>query len=265
MQIRFTLNGREVAEDVAPDQTLFSYCREHSLKSVKCGCETSNCGLCTVWLDDEPVLSCSVLMARVDGHSVTTLEGVGKAREEFARCMAEEGAEQCGFCSPGLEMDVLALDRKHPDADDETIRRFLSGNLCRCSGYASQMRAIRRFLARHKSPDGKISPRSETALQAEAQVKAAGKGVTAEDRGSTLSSPVVKKDAGSLLAGRPVYTDDLAPEDALTVKLVRSGQAHAIVTGIDTSRAEKVPGVVAVYTPDDVPENRYTLAGQSFL
>ena len=265
MKISFTLNGRPVTEDVPADQTLFSYCREHALKSVKCGCETSSCGLCTVWMDDEPVLSCSVLMARVDGHSVTTLEGAGAAREEFARCMAEEGAEQCGFCSPGLEMDVLALDRKYPDADDETIRRFLSGNLCRCSGYASQMRAIRRFLARHKSPDGKISARSEAAAQAEAQVKAASKGVTAEDRGSTLSRPVVKKDAESLLAGRPVYTDDLAPENALVVKLVRSGQAHALVTKIDTARALAVPGVVAVYTPDDVPSNRFTLAGQSFL
>lgn len=150
MKISFTLNGRPVTEDVPADQTLFSYCREHALKSVKCGCETSSCGLCTVWMDDEPVLSCSVLMARVDGHSVTTLEGVGAAREEFARCMAEEGAEQCGFCSPGLVMNVLALDRDHPDADDETISRYLSGNLCRCTGYASQLRAVRRFLARDR-------------------------------------------------------------------------------------------------------------------
>lgn len=151
MKISFMLNGRPVTEDVPADQTLFSYCREHALKSVKCGCETSSCGLCTVWMDDEPVLSCSVLMARVDGHSVTTLEGVGAAREEFARCMAEEGAEQCGFCSPGLVMNVLALDRDHPDANDETISRYLSGNLCRCTGYASQLRAVRRFLARDRA------------------------------------------------------------------------------------------------------------------
>lgn len=78
-----------------------------------------------------------------------------------------------------------------------------------------------------QEPRRKISARSEAAAQAEAQVKAASKGVTAEDRGSTLSRPVVKKDAESLLAGRPVYTDDLAPENALVVKLVRSGQAHA--------------------------------------
>lgn len=146
MKISFTLNGRPVTEDVPADQTLFSYCREHALKSVKCGCETSSCGLCTVWMDDEPVLSCSVLMARVDGRSVTTLEGAGAAREEFARCMAEEGAEQCGFCSPGLVMNVMALRRGHPRVTDDLIRRYLANNLCRCTGYASQMRAVRRFL-----------------------------------------------------------------------------------------------------------------------
>lgn len=157
MKISFTLNGRPVTEDVPADQTLFSYCREHALKSVKCGCETSSCGLCTVWMDDEPVLSCSVLMARVDGHSVTTLEGAGAAREEFARCMAEEGAEQCGFCSPGLIMNVLALKRDCPDASDEQIRRALSGNLCRCTGYASQMRAVRRFLGRETVAAGTVA------------------------------------------------------------------------------------------------------------
>ena len=79
-------------------------------------------------------------------------------RELLAQCLAEEGAEQCGFCAPGLEMAVLALDAAHPGADDETVRRYLSGNLCRCSGYASQMRAIRRFLARHAN-GGELPPR----------------------------------------------------------------------------------------------------------
>ena len=111
MQITLTLNGSELAEDVRPDMTLFDFCRAHGYKSVKCACETSNCGLCTVLLDGEPVLSCSVLMARVDGHEVTTLEGMRDGRRELlAQCLAEEGAEQCGFCAPGLEMAVLALD-----------------------------------------------------------------------------------------------------------------------------------------------------------
>ncbi len=262
MEITFTLNGRPMTQDVQPDQTVFSWCRAHGIKSVKCGCETSNCGLCTVWLDGKPVLSCSVNMARVDGHELTTLEGTGTARELFAQCMAEEGAEQCGFCSPGLEMDVLALDRENPDATDEEIRRALSGNLCRCSGYTGQMRAIRRFLARHKNPDGALPPRS---LAAEEQVRAAAAGVTGVERGERISAPAVKKDAYSLLAGKPAYVDDLAPADALIVRMVRSNQAHARVKAVDTAKALAIPGVVAVWGPDDVPHNRFTLAGQSYL
>ena len=262
MEISFTLNGRPMTQDVQPDQTVFSWCRAHGIKSVKCGCETSNCGLCTVWLDGKPVLSCSVNMARVDGHELTTLEGTGPARELFAQCMAEEGAEQCGFCSPGLEMDVLALDRENPDATDAEIRRALSGNLCRCSGYTGQMRAIRRFLARHKNAHGALPPRS---FAAEDQVRSAAAGVTGVDRGTHISAPAVKKDAYSLLAGKPAYVDDLAPADALIVRLVRSNQAHARVKAVDTAKALAIPGVVAVWGPADVPHNRFTLAGQSYL
>ena len=262
MEISFTLNGRPMTQDVQPDQTVFSWCRAHGIKSVKCGCETSNCGLCTVWLDGKPVLSCSVNMARVDGHELTTLEGTGPARELFAQCMAEEGAEQCGFCSPGLEMDVLALDRENPNATDAEIRRALSGNLCRCSGYTGQMRAIRRFLARHKNAHDALPPRS---FAAEDQVRSAAAGVTGVDRGTRISAPAVKKDAYSLLAGKPAYVDDLAPADALIVRLVRSNQAHARVKAVDTAKALAIPGVVAVWGPADVPHNRFTLAGQSYL
>ena len=166
MKISFTLNGRPVTEDVPADQTLFSYCREHALKSVKCGCETTNCGLCTVWLDGTPVLSCAQLMCRMNGRYVTTLEGLVDESAEFATCMAEEGAEQCGFCSPGLIMNVLALKRDCPDATDEQIRRALSGNLCRCTGYASQMRAVRRFLGRESVADGAVAHASVASVTA---------------------------------------------------------------------------------------------------
>lgn len=257
MRVELTLNGAPVSEDVRPDMTLFDFCRAHGAKSVKCGCETSSCGLCTVWLDDEPVLSCSVPMARVDGRRVTTLEGVGAERALLARCLAEEGAEQCGFCSPGLEMSVLALDRAiargDADASQEDVNRYLAGNLCRCSGYASQARAIRRFLARH----GNGGALPERAVPADA-TSAAG---TAH---AQIARPVVKKDAEALLAGRPAYTADLVPEGALVVRLVRSKHAHARVVSVDAGRARALPGVVAVFGPDDVPRTRYTLAGQSF-
>ena len=148
MNVTVTLNGAPVTDDVTPDTTLYEFLRAHGCKSVKCGCETTNCGLCTVWLDDAPVLSCAVLAVRADGRSVTTLEGLQDQSARLARCLAEQGAEQCGFCSPGLVMNVLAFERELAGRvpADEEIRRFLAGNLCRCTGYMSQMRASKRYL-----------------------------------------------------------------------------------------------------------------------
>lgn len=153
MMVHITLNGVKISEEVAPDMRLYDFLRAHGIKSIKCGCETSNCGLCTVWMEKHVVLSCSILMGRADGHSFTTLEALREESREFAACMAEEGAEQCGFCSPGLVMSVMALKKFYPDADDEQISRYLSGNLCRCTGYASQLRAVRRFLGRGNEQD----------------------------------------------------------------------------------------------------------------
>ena len=103
--------ARKVKVQIAPDTMLFALLREQGCASVRCACETTNCGLCTVWLDGDPVLSCSVPAARVEGHTITTLEGLKAESEALARAMASEGAEQCGFCAPGLIMNVLALAR----------------------------------------------------------------------------------------------------------------------------------------------------------
>ena len=146
MQITLTLNGIKVTEDVAADMLLIDFVRAHGCKSVKRGCETSNCGLCTVFLDDKPVLSCSVLAARASGHQVTTLEGLQAEAAEFGAFIADQGAEQCGFCNPGFVMNTIALLRENPDPTDDEILSYLSGNLCRCSGYVGQLRGIRNFL-----------------------------------------------------------------------------------------------------------------------
>ena len=124
------------------------FLRSQGCYSVKCGCETSSCGLCTVWMDDEPVLSCSVLMARVDGRAVTTLEGVGAERELFARCLAEEGAEQCGFCSPGFMLSAVEILESGKEYTDDQLRKLLSGHLCRCTGYENILRAVRKVMYR---------------------------------------------------------------------------------------------------------------------
>lgn len=146
MKVNIIVNGKPISAEISADLTLFKFLREHGYKSVKCGCETANCGLCTVWFDEKPILSCSVLAARCDGHRITTLEGLEEESKAFADCMAKQGAEQCGFCSPGLMMQVLAMKKEKQDWDLEEIKYWLSGNLCRCTGYMGQMRAIQAYL-----------------------------------------------------------------------------------------------------------------------
>lgn len=148
MEIQFSLNGRLVMATVQADTLLLDLLREKGCYSVKRGCETSNCGLCTVWMDKTPVLSCSMLAARAEGHEITTLEGLSREAETFGRFLAREGGEQCGFCSPGLIMNVLAMERELDHPDREEICAYLSGNLCRCTGYMSQLRAIEKYLNR---------------------------------------------------------------------------------------------------------------------
>lgn len=146
MQITMTINDKLVTWDVEQDEFLADTLRSHGLLSVKKACDTSCCGLCTVWVDDKPVLSCTVLSLRVQGKRVTTIEGVPKGAEEFARVLTAEGAEQCGFCSPGFIMNVLAMKNELVNPSDEEIIHYLTGNLCRCTGYMGQLRAVKTYL-----------------------------------------------------------------------------------------------------------------------
>ena len=146
MEIQLTLNGKKLTCAIEPDTLLIDLVRQQGCFSVKRGCETSNCGLCTVLLDGTPVLSCSVLAARAAGHQVQTLEGLQEEAEEFVGFIADQGAEQCGFCNPGYVINTIALLRENPDPTDDQIRAYLAGNLCRCSGYEGQLRGIRNYL-----------------------------------------------------------------------------------------------------------------------
>lgn len=146
MEINLTLNGKKLVCSVEPDTLLIDFVRQHGCFSVKRGCETSNCGLCTVLMDGVPVLSCSVLAARAAGHHIQTLEGLQEEAEEFVGFIADQGAEQCGFCNPGYVINTIALLRENPDPNDDEIRAYLAGNLCRCSGYEGQLRGIRNYL-----------------------------------------------------------------------------------------------------------------------
>lgn len=148
MLVQIKVNGKLIKEDVSCNLLLIDFLRNHGCYSVKRGCETSNCGLCTVWMNEKPVLSCSILAIRANNHSITTLEGLQKEAKIFADFMANEGAEQCGFCSPGLIMNVLAMEKELKNPSEEEIKNYLAGNLCRCTGYMAQMRAITKYLNR---------------------------------------------------------------------------------------------------------------------
>ena len=151
MEIKLTLNGKPLCAEIEPDLMLIDFLRSHGCYSVKRGCETSACGLCTVLMDGKPILSCSMLAARADGRCIDTLEGLQEEAADFVGFIADEGAEQCGFCSPGLVMNTIALLRENPHPTDEEILAYLAGNLCRCSGYESQLRGIRAYLDSRKA------------------------------------------------------------------------------------------------------------------
>ena len=151
MEIKVKLNGRMITASVEADTILLDFLRDKGCLSVKRGCDTSNCGLCTVLMDGKPILSCSTLAVRADGHEIHTLEGLQAEAADFVGFIADQGAEQCGFCNPGYVMNTIALLRENPDPTDDEIRAFLAGNLCRCSGYDGQLRGIRNYLNSRKA------------------------------------------------------------------------------------------------------------------
>ena len=151
MEIKLKLNGRNIMASVEADTVLLDFLREKGCLSVKRGCDTSNCGLCTVLMDGKPILSCSTLAVRADGHEIYTLEGLQAEASDFVGFIADQGADQCGFCNPGFVMKTIALLRENPDPTDDEIRAFLAGNMCRCSGYDGQLRGIRNYLNSRKA------------------------------------------------------------------------------------------------------------------
>ncbi len=146
MRIELTVNGRAVQLEVEPQEMLVDALRRTGFVSVKRGCDSALCGVCTVLLDGRPVTSCAVPAARAAGHEITTVEGIPDEVRRLGEFLVAEGADQCGFCSPGLVLTVLAMTAELDHPDDEAVRHYLAGNLCRCSGYAGQLRGIRKYL-----------------------------------------------------------------------------------------------------------------------
>ena len=153
MEIKFWLTRNKIQAEIEPDTLLLDLLREKGCYSVKRGCETANCGLCTVLLEEKPVLSCSFLAARADGKHVVTLEGMQEEAEEIGSFLAKEGAEQCGFCNPGFMMNIFAMLKELDDPTEEEINEYMAGNLCRCSGFMGQTRSVLKYLEYKKQQE----------------------------------------------------------------------------------------------------------------
>lgn len=144
--VTMTVNGAPRTAEIEPRTLLVHLLREHlNLTGTHVGCDTSNCGACTVWLDGEAVKSCTVLAVQADGREVTTIEGVSENGElhPMQQAFHESHGLQCGYCTPGMVMTAIKLLEQNPSPTDAEIRHGLEGNLCRCTGYENIVAAIR--------------------------------------------------------------------------------------------------------------------------
>ena len=146
MKIQLTVNGRAVSRDVSPDQLLVQWLREDlALTGTHVGCDTSQCGACTIHLNGRAVKSCSMLAVQADGSSITTIEGLAAADGNLHPMQAafkECHGLQCGFCTPGMVMSAVDLVQHHDCSSETAIREGLEGNICRCTGYQNIVRAV---------------------------------------------------------------------------------------------------------------------------
>ena len=145
MLIKLIVNQTQHQIEVSPDEKLSTTLRRLGYLSVKEGCDTGNCGACTIHRNGQAVLSCMIFSVTAEGQQLTTLEGAGPEAQQIGHLLVDEGAEQCGYCSAGLIMNILYLKSLESNPTEASIRRHLNGNLCRCTGYEGQLRAIRRY------------------------------------------------------------------------------------------------------------------------
>jgi CO/xanthine dehydrogenase Mo-binding subunit/aerobic-type carbon monoxide dehydrogenase small subunit (CoxS/CutS family) len=225
----FSVDGKMFFAEPRPGQCLRTFLRERGVFGVKKGCDAGDCGACTVWLDGTPVHSCLMPAFRAAGREVTTIEGLAKdgALHRMQQAFLDAQAFQCGFCTAGMIMTVAALD----DERRADLPHALKGNLCRCTGYRSIADALQ----------GKAEVEDDVAGQA---------------CGASVPNPF----ALGIVTGKARYTMDVAIDGLLHLKVLRSPHAHARILDIGRDSAMAVPGVVAVFTWEDVPRRLYSTA-----
>lgn len=146
MKATININNQDRELTFQPHEYLLDVLRRYGYLSVRKGCDTTSCGVCTILIDDKPMHACSYLAARAEGHKVTTVEGVAEEAKRIATFLVEEGVDQCGYCSPAFVMTIMGLKNEIKNPTNEEILDYFMGNLCRCSGYIGQLTAIKKYL-----------------------------------------------------------------------------------------------------------------------
>jgi len=257
--IEFTVNRKpvkvEVGVEVEAGATLLAVLRDKlGLMGAKNGCGKGHCGACTVVIDGEARRSCLVKAARLAGSEVTTIEGLageGGRLHPVQLAFIEAGAIQCGFCTPGMVMSVVALLSRRPDPTEAEVKEALRHNLCRCTGYASILRAVRLAAAWMRGET--VGGGAAGAMAAPADSGAAGAGTAPPEPGRAIGQPTPRAGAAARVTGLPIFAADLSFPDMVHGKLVLSEHPHAEVLAVDSSAALAFPGVLAVLTAADVP------------
>jgi putative selenate reductase molybdopterin-binding subunit len=298
MNLHLVVNSEAHDLTVAPGDTLLKVLRHLGCFSVKHGCETGECGACTVLLDGEPVNSCSLLAAQAVGHHIETIEAIGQHPEQgwkttsglhpLQQAFVENGAIQCGYCTPAMILVAKALLDQDPNPTEADVRQALSGVLCRCTGYLKPVQAVLQAATRLRGdqaapvapqdwplsyPDDASQPGSPvnepfpsgTSTALDTTVLVSPKIILTPETQpyQHVGKPEIKVDAVKLVQGKPAFTADFERRDMLVAKVLHSPHAHARIKRVDASRARALPGVAAVLTWRDLPRVIYSTAGQS--
>jgi putative selenate reductase molybdopterin-binding subunit len=225
-----TIDGKTITAAPRAGQCLRTFIRDQGIFGVKKGCDAGDCGACTVWIDKTPVHSCLIPAFRAEGHEITTIQGLAPQTgglHPMQQAFLDAQGFQCGFCAAGMIMTAASLNEEQR-AD---LPRYLKGNLCRCTGYRSIEDALNGVVVAESDVAGKAC-------------------------GASLPNPFSE----GIVTGHARYTMDIAVPDLLHLKVLRSPHAHANIVSIDRTAAMALPGVVAVFTWEDVPRRLYSTA-----